>query len=415
MADLSVTIGADTAELEKKVKQAGKTIEKELTPGQKGVIKGMDFASNLMSGNVGAAVGSLFGPVGQAVGQFVDVILGKAKELMDASIQLRALSMQTGMSTQQIQGLEGIAKATGISVGKLADSISEYNRRIGYARTHGSEMNYLLTKMGVSFETIKNGTFDYFKAIDTLGKAQAAGTDEAILNHYAQVMLGSSYKELLPLIKMGSNNLKLYSEAIYKTSQNSVDALSRAGDSWNIFTENVKNMAMEMLGWFLAEREKNKIQKVAGDVQSALARGDIYEAAKMWNKGLGPGYSNEQKLKIAQNTLKNPTMSETGVFGLYNINTASSQDQIKKFAEAFKEITGMNVKGTNLNPFGAGPALGASQMQQMGGGDLFGAVTFNPQQETANNTKITADQITELNSKVQPSTTANPQRDDLIR
>jgi hypothetical protein len=39
MADLAVSIGADTTELEKKVKDAGKTIKKELTPGEKGVIK----------------------------------------------------------------------------------------------------------------------------------------------------------------------------------------------------------------------------------------------------------------------------------------------------------------------------------------------------------------------------------------
>jgi hypothetical protein len=410
MADLSVTIGADTTELEKKAKDAGKTIKKELSGGEK-TIKGLDFASNLMSGNIGAAVGGLFGPVGQAVGAFVDQLKDKAKELMDNAIQLRNLSYQTGLSSQQIQGLESIAKASGISVGKLADSISEFNRRIGYAQIHGGELNFLFNKLGVSMEKVKNGTFTYFDAIDALGKAQAAGTDEAILNHYAQTMLGSSYKELLPLIKMGSNNLKLYSEAIYKNSQQSLDALSRAGDSWNIFTENVKNMAMEMLGWFLAEREKNKIQKVAGDVQSALARGDIYEAAKMWNKGLGPGYSNEQKLKIAQNTLKNPTMSETGVFGLYNINTASSKDQIQKFAEAFKEITGMNVKGTNLNPYGLGPAQGASQMQQMGGGDLFGAVTFNPVKEIADNTKQTVVELQKMSGSTTPP--ANPNRDDL--
>jgi hypothetical protein len=372
----------------------------------------MDFASNLMSGNVGAAVGSLFGPVGQAVGGFVDVLLGKAKELMDASIQLRAMSMQTNMSTQQIQGLEGIAKATGIGVGKLADSISEYNRRIGYARTHGSEMNYLLTKMGVSFETIKNGTFTYFDAIEALGKAQAAGTDEAILNHYANVMLGSSYKELLPLIKMGSENLKGYSERIYKTSKESIDALTEAGDAWNEFTESVKNLAMDMLGWLYKKTFAVDAQDVANAMTLQLAGNDSRkkEILQQVMRDYGGGKTDAQKKQLGLQAID---LREKDLLSLRHDPAKVKADM----DEQRKIITDMftKQKGVNLNPFGAGPALGASQMQQMGGGDLFGAVTFNPQQETANNTKITADQITELNSKVQPSTTANPQRDDLNR
>jgi hypothetical protein len=408
MADLAVTIGADTTELEKKVKQAGKTINKELTPNQKGVIKGMDFASNLMSGNVGAAVGSLFGPVGQAVGGFVDVLLGKTKELMDASIQLRAMSMQTNMSTQQIQGLEGIAKATGIGVGKLADSISEYNRRIGYARTHGSEMNYLLTKMGVSFETIKNGTFTYFEAIDALGKAHAAGTDEAILNHYANVMLGSSYKELLPLIKMGSENLKGYSERIYKTSKESLDALNEAGDAWNEFSESVKNIAMDMLGWLYSKTFAVDAEDVARAMTLQQGAYGNKEMLQKVMRDYGGGKTDAQKKALGLQAL-DIREKESLSLGKDPAKVKAEMDEQRKI------ITDMftKQKGVNLNPFGAGPALGASQMQQMGGGDLFGAVTFNPQKEIADNTKISADQITQLNSKVQPSTQANPEREGL--
>jgi hypothetical protein len=413
MADLMVTLGADSSELEKKVKQAGKTIEKELGGGDKkgkGVMGGIDFATNLMSGNIGAAIGGLFGPVGQAVGQFVDVLLGKAKELMDQAIQLRAMSMQTNMSTQQIQGLEGIAKATGISVGKLADSISEYNRRVGYARTHGSEMNYLLTKMGVSFETIKNGTFTYFDAIDALAKAQAAGTDEAILNHYAQVMLGSSYKEMLPLIKMGSDNLKGYSERIYKTSKESIDALTEAGDAWNEFTESVKNMAMDMLGWLYSKTFAVDAQDVANAMTLQLAGNDSRkkEILQQVMRDYGGGKTDAQKKQLGLQAID---LREKDLLSLRYDPAKVKADM----DEQRKIITDMftKQKGVNLNPFGAGPALGASQMQQMGGGDLFGAVSFNPAQETANNTKIAAEQITQLNSKVQPSTQANPEREGL--
>lgn len=413
MADLMVTLGADSSELEKKVKQAGKTIEKELGGGDKkgkGIMGGIDFASNLMSGNIGAAIGGLFGPVGQAVGQFVDQLAAKAKELMDKAIELRAMSMQTGMSTQQIQGLENIAKATGISVGKLSDSISEYNRRVGYARTHGSEMNYLLTKMGVSFETIKNGTFTYFDAIDALAKAQAAGTDEAILNHYAQVMLGSSYKEMLPLIKMGSDNLKGYSERIYKTSKESIDALTEAGDAWNEFSESVKNIAMDMLGWLYSKTFATDAQ----DISDAMATADhVYggsiknQMEKLMTTWTG-GKTEAQKKSMMTEAVN---IREKELISLKK-SPAEIKADIDERRKALEEM--FNKKpGTNLNPFGVGPALGASQMQQMGGGDLFGAISFNPMQRVSDNT----DQIkTDVNkiANQQPATT-NPQRDGLNR
>jgi hypothetical protein len=411
MADLMVTLGADSSELEKKVKQAGKTIEKELGGGDKkgkGVMGGIDFATNLMSGNIGAAIGGLFGPVGQAVGGFVDVLLGKTKELMDASIQLRAMSMQTNMSTQQIQGLEGIAKATGISVGKLADSISEYNRRVGYARTHGSEMNYLLTKMGVSFETIKNGTFTYFDAIDALAKAQAAGTDEAILNHYAQVMLGSSYKEMLPLIKMGSENLKGYSERIYKTSKESIDGLTEAGDAWNEFSESVKNIAMDMLGWLYSKTFAVDAEDVA---RAMTLQQGAYGNKEMLQKVMidyGGGKTDAQKKALGLQAL-DIREKESLSLGKDPAKVKAEMDEQRKIIREMYD----KQKGVNLNPFGAGPALGASQMQQMGGGDLFGAVSFNPMQRMADNTDTINTNVAKIANQQTPS--SDPKRDALNR
>jgi hypothetical protein len=411
MADLMVTLGADSSELEKKVKQAGKTIEKELGGGDKkgkGVMGGIDFATNLMSGNIGAAIGGLFGPVGQAVGQFVDVLLGKAKELMDQAIQLRALSMQTNMSTQQIQGLEGIAKATGISVGKLADSISEYNRRVGYARTHGSEMNYLLTKMGVSFETIKNGTFTYFDAIDALAQAQAAGTDEAILNHYAQVMLGSSYKEMLPLIKMGSENLRGYSQRIYKTSKESIDALTEAGDAWNEFSESVKNIAMDMLGWLYSKTFAVDAEDVA---RAMTLQQGAYGNKEMLQKVMidyGGGKTDAQKKALGLQAL-DIREKESLSLGKDPAKVKAEMDEQRKIIREMYD----KQKGVNLNPFGAGPALGASQMQQMGGGDLFGAVSFNPMQRMADNTDTINTNVAKIANQQTPS--SDPKRDALNR
>jgi hypothetical protein len=354
-----------------------------------------------MSGKIGSAIGGLFGPLGQAVGAFVDQLASKAKELMDSAIQLRNLSYQTNLSPQQLQGLENVAKATGIGVNKLSDSISEYNRRIGYARTHGSEMNYLLNKLGVSFADIKNGTFTYFDAIEALGKAQAAGTDEAILNHYANVMLGSSYKELLPLIKMGSDNLKNYSNEIYKTSQASINALSEAGDAWNTFTENVKNLTMELLGWVINMLSPST-KTIAKQAQRLENKDEQYKDPDKLIERIGSNFKSSQPKERKQKI-------EAVIDNMALLGEDSERVQELKDALARKYAPGIN-----LNPFGAGPAQGASQMQQMGGGDLFGAVSFSPMQRVADNT----DEINKNVEKIVGGMTIypeDPERVDLNR
>jgi hypothetical protein len=403
MADLAVTIGADTTELEKKAKSAGKTLEKELGKKGNGAMAGIDFAQNLMSGNIGSAIGSLFGPVGQGFGALIDTILGKLDEAMQRAREFKLISLQTGLSVSKIQELEAVSKASGVSLNKLADSISEYNRRIGYARTHGSEMNYLLTKMGVSFETIKNGSFDYFQAIEALRKAQAAGTDEAILNHYAQVMLGSSYKELLPLMKIGSESIKQQSNDIESASEDSINALTKLKSYTEVFFINLGNAIMEMMGR-LAKRFQTDASSAGKAILSEYEdSADPEKAIEAGINKIGYGVTAEQRGNLMGDAIDK----------LFTDGKISKELRKKLFDQLDTRIPIDANVGKNLNPFGAGPALGASQMQQMGGGDLFGAVTFNPQQETANNTKITADQITQLNSKVQPSTTANPEREGL--
>ena len=388
MADLSVTLGADTTEFEKKVKSSGKTLEKELGKGGKGggAMGGINFAQNLMSGNIGAAVGGLFGPIGTAIGSFVDSVVSKAKELIDKAVEIRNLSLQTGLSTTKIQGLENIAKQTGISIQKLSDNISEFNRRLGYARTHGSEMNTALVKLGISFEDVKNGSFDYFKAIEALRKAQAAGTDQAILNHYAQVMLGSSYKELLPLIEMGAESIKQQAMAVEEVSDENISALTKFGAYWDTFWKNIGNGAMSFFGmilnWFQSDAKS-----VGKEIQSELKDSkDPKKAIEAGIKEVGYGVTAAQRSKMMGDAIDQ----------LYSSGKISRKERKDLFDELDKRVP-IDANGKPLPAFGLAVAGAASSMQQMGGGDIFGAIAFSPLERIANSTEQTAKNTTPKN------------------
>jgi hypothetical protein len=64
----------------------------------------------------------------------------------------------------------------------------------------------------------------------------------------------------------------------------------------------------------------------------------------------------------------------------------------KEREKAAKEID-KQLKGNGkvLTPFGMSEAGAASQMQQMGGGDIFGAVAFTPLERIATATEATAE------------------------
>ena len=69
--------------------------------------------------------------------------------------------------------------------------------------------------------------------------------------------------------------------------------------------------------------------------------------------------------------------------------TLGLSDKDKKyFMDAYDAASG--AKGKKLDPFGLATAGAASQMQQMGGGDIFGAVGFTPLERIATATEETA-------------------------
>jgi hypothetical protein len=384
MADLSVTIGLDQKELEKGLADAGKTVEKGMSAG-KGISKGANFISDILGGNVGSAIGGLFGPVGAAVGMVFDQIIAKVRELAEYAKELRTIRLKTGLSYSEIEGINSIAQSAGISAMTMADSMVEFKKKSADAFIKGGDLVRLLPKLGVGLDELRDGSFDYFKAIKLLSEAHKAGTDEATLDYYAHALLGSSYKEMLPLIRMGSTNLKLYNEAIYKNSTEAVDAMARFGDAFDRWIINLKNGALELLGTTLNAVENSANESTAKAVGSAVnTRSKGYQVPGMMGKSLkevsdmaakrllediGPGFTDEKRM----------------VYGKLAASQIENEDAKKMFIDSFSKL--LEQPGKKLSPFGFTEAGAASQMQQMGGGDIFGAVGFSPLERIANATE----------------------------
>jgi hypothetical protein len=374
MADLSVTIGLDQSELEKGLSSAGKKIGGMSGAGRSGSNPFKDTADQFLSAqSIGMLLG---GPLGSLIGAFVDMVFGAFKAVMSKVAEfaeqaqvLRRISIATGISIDQLMSMKGFASAFGVSIQSLSSSFTEFTRRMGEARIKGGELTNILAKMGIGMDEVANGTFNHQKAMMALADAYAAGTDEATLLYYGTKMFGDSFKELLPIIKAGSKAVKDASDVLYKASEENASSAGRFDQGLDSLGRAWDNFLIDATGRLHSFSEKLVYEM------------DNIFTASTWN----PWESLEDEVgRKIKNAPKYMTNDEIKKYVLEDMDE-DQRDEAKKELE--KQLKG---NGKVLTPFGMSEAGAASQMQQMGGGDIFGAVAFTPLERIATATEETA-------------------------
>jgi hypothetical protein len=224
--------------------------------------------------------------------------------------------------------------------------------------------------MGIGMDEVANGTFNHQKAMMALADAYAAGTDEATLLYYGTKMFGDSFKDLLPIIKAGSRAVEDAARTYYKSGDDETSAAGRLADFIANLGRSAKNMFIDLVGGF---------HSIMEDLAQAL---DNFLDPSFWN----PFENLEDKVKrMIRNSPKGMTNDELRKRVL---NFFPESERAEAAKEIDKQLKG---NGKVLSPFGMSEAGAASQMQQMGGGDIFGAVAFTPLERIATATEATAE------------------------
>ena len=375
MADLSVTIGLDQKELEKGLADAGKSIGNMGKGGAGGMQNPFSAAAKQLSTLQGVG-GLVAGPIGATVGAFFDAFggmlsaaLAKVKEIADYAKQIRLASISTGLSIDQVRQVEAVGQAFGVSLQTMVKSAVEFTRRMGEARIKGGELTNILAKMGVGMDEVAAGTFNHQKAMKMLADSYAAGTDEATLLYYGIKMFGDSFKELLPIIKAGSKAIDEAARSYYNAGKEETSAAARLGDLLMNLGRSFTNMLIDLVGGFHAIME---------------------DLAQMLKNITDPGFWNPfEKFedKIARQIRNSPE---------YMTNEEIKERVLKFYPKNQRDMAAKEIdeqlkgKGKILTPFGMAEAGAASQMQQMAGGDIFGAFSFTPLERIATATEETA-------------------------
>ena len=360
--------------------------------------QGVSIAQGFMSGGLTggiSAIGQNFGGVGMLVSEAINMFIEGFKKAVEEAKQLRNLSSATDISTGELRKLQVVAEQAGLSLSQFANAVSSFNEKIGTAKIKGSELNNLLNKLGVSQKELKDSTYDYNKGLRDLAKAHAAGTDAATLAYYGNIMFGSSFEQLLPLIKQGTGELEKAGQRIYQTSELATSQLAETSNRWEKFWANFKNVGAEGFAFF--DIFVNKIQEsVVLATTRALALASPITAAQFFNKEstLGP----EGRL----------------LAGKAIAATMSEKDGKAFLDELTKQIKGD--AGVKLTPLGMQTAQAASSLQQMGGGDIVSAYAFNPIEETAKNTqKIVELTQQQLDEQRRGNEKSNPPKGSIYR
>lgn len=402
MSDINIKIGADTSALDAAMSKSGNTIfssinresaKIQVPPKPPPIPKQQTLADkiNQFQGSPFASIGALFGPEGAAIGATIDALSGIfssvtsfVKEMVSQAKEIRNLSIATGLTTKQLQSMAGMAEASGVSLSTIAHAFAEFNKRMGEMQIKGNGLNYSLARLGITEDMLNNKTVTAQNAIIALAKAYEAGTDATTLAYYGNQLFGSSFEQLLPIIKRGTAALQTYAGEQAVNSQETIVALDRAGHAWDWFWNTFKTTMMEGLGRNLMILEAFNDAAIALYSRTLIATMGAKRAGEITSRMISANATETQRLIIAGSATQ----------GL-------SAEEQKQYMEGF----GTGKPGNKLNPLNNPLAVGASTLQQMGGGDIVSAMAFTPLEKIADNTGKTADHlqtIVEKTEKEQP-------------
>lgn len=174
----------------------------------------------------------------------VAIVIKLEKKLMDvtketaaAAKELEALSLQTSVSTTDLQAFQYAEDFIGVSSDQLADSLKDLTTKMSDAANGNEETAAKFDQLGVSIYDAQGNlrsSYDVFlDVIDGLGEMSNQAERDAL----AMGLINESAQKLNPLIEQGSASLKKYADEAenvgYILSNDQLKALTAVDEAQN--------------------------------------------------------------------------------------------------------------------------------------------------------------------------------------
>lgn len=167
-------------------------------------------------------------------------------ELFDYNEQLLTAATSTGVQVEQLQRLQFIASQSETSVDAISSSINKFQVNLAESNDKTSKA---LTRLGITFEELNSLSPDqqFLRVARAVADIQSPTEQAALSND----LFSKSYKELLPLLKLGSEGIDAVDAQFDKLgitlSTQTVHKVDDAGDALGRLGSAVKALGVELL------------------------------------------------------------------------------------------------------------------------------------------------------------------------
>ena len=169
------------------------------------------------------------------IGAALTALTKFAIDTANTADELKTLSVQTGLTTTEIQRLQYASEFVDVSFETMTGSITKLETSMNKAREGSKDMTEAFKKLHVRVTDnngkLKDANEVFYDVIDALGKVK----NETELDVLAMELFGKSAKDLKPLIEAGSKALKEYGDEAERNSlimsEDEVDAAANFSDT----------------------------------------------------------------------------------------------------------------------------------------------------------------------------------------
>ena len=179
-----------------------------------GATKALNSLNGINAGTA-AAVGG-FAAVAAAIVKAEKKLMDITKESASAAKEIKTLASVTGQSTEQIQEFQYASDMIGVSYDRVKDSLKEITNKMQEAQNGSEDTAGAFKTLGVEIEntdgSLRSADSVFYDVIDSLGNMHNQAQRDAL----AMDLMSESAQELNPLIEVGSEGLKKYTDEAHE-------------------------------------------------------------------------------------------------------------------------------------------------------------------------------------------------------
>nr|DAF84040.1 MAG TPA: tail tape measure [Caudoviricetes sp.] len=179
-----------------------------------GASKALNSLNGISAGT--AAVVGGFAAVAAAIVKAEKKLMDITKESAAYAKEIKTLASVTGQSTEQIQEFQYASDMIGVSYDRVKDSLKEITNKMQEAQNGSEDTAGAFKTLGVEIEntdgSLRSADSVFYDVIDSLGNMHNQAQRDAL----AMDLMSESAQELNPLIEVGSEGLKKYTDEAHE-------------------------------------------------------------------------------------------------------------------------------------------------------------------------------------------------------